>query len=72
MESTASWQSEEHVDIGELILSIPPNLEFEAAARKCSVRLVAAIGCAGDAHRLAVVEPIEIAEVAGVVLSLGE
>lgn len=40
MESTGELSSKERVDIGGLILSLLPNLEFEAAARKCSVRLV--------------------------------
>jgi two-component system sensor histidine kinase CpxA len=40
MESTRELPSKERVDIGDLILSLLPNLEFEAAARKCSVRLV--------------------------------
>lgn len=40
MESTRELPSKERVDIGELILSLLPNLEFEATARKCSVRLV--------------------------------
>lgn len=40
MESTRELPSKERVDIGDLILSLLPNLEFEATARKCSLRLV--------------------------------
>jgi two-component system, OmpR family, sensor histidine kinase CpxA len=40
MESTRELPSRDRVDIGELILSLLPDLEFEATARNCSVRLV--------------------------------
>jgi len=52
-------------------LSATPRLGQTARVKRCGSRVVAerlveVIGCAGDAHEFAVVEPVEIAEVAGV------